>query len=115
MGIPMKMTAFSKKLSKTQFSQVLAEKRKKAGLSLSDLADLTRLPLGLLETLESEGIEVPSFDVCYKIGQAINSRCMQGFMIQDLWQAAIIDRSTTYLRSYATPYPVSAVNRSAIR
>jgi transcriptional regulator with XRE-family HTH domain len=110
----MKMTAFSKKLSKTQFSQVLTEKRKKAGLSLSDLADLTRLPLGFLETLESEG-EIPSFDICYKIGQAINSRCMQGFMIQDLWQAATIDRSTIYLRNYATPYPVSAVNRSAIR
>ena len=103
----MQMTAFSRKLSKSQFSQVLAEKRKKAGLTLSDLADLTRLPLGLLETLESEGREIPSFDVCYKIGQAINSRCMQGFMIQDLWQAAAIDRSTDYLRTYATSYSVS--------
>ncbi len=111
----MNTTAFSRKLNKTQFSQVLAEKRKKAGLSLSDLADLTRLPLGLLETLESEGNEVPSFDICYKIGQAINSRCMQGFMIQDLWQAVTIDRSTIYLRTYATTYPVSAVNRNAVR
>lgn len=88
----------SKKLHYSLFSQVLAEKRSKAGLTLSDLADLTRLPLSLLEDLESEGQATPSFDVCYKIGQAINSRQMQGFMIQDLWQAASMDRNAKYTR-----------------
>lgn len=93
----------SKKLQNSLFSQVLSERRSKAGLTLSDLADLTRLPLTLLEDLEAAGQAEPSFDMCYKIGQAINSRQMQGFMIQDLWQAASMDRNARYMRSFYAP------------
>jgi transcriptional regulator with XRE-family HTH domain len=81
------------------FGQLLAEKRAKAGLSLQELATLTRLPLSLLEGLEREGREVPSFDVCYKIAQAINSRQMQGFVVQDLWQAASMDKAALHSRA----------------
>ena len=84
------------------FGQLLAEKRLKAGITLSELATLSRLPLRLLEELEDEGREVPSFDVCYKIAAAINSKKMQGFMIQDLWQAASMDRAARLDRSLNT-------------
>lgn len=106
--------AHPNKVKNTIFSQVLAEKRKLAGMSLSDLADLTLLPISMLEALEIEGEQIPSFDVCYKIGQAINSRRMQGFMIQDLWQAAALDRTTRYSYSaYATHHESAAVQRKA--
>ena len=105
---------FSKKLKYSLFSQVLVEKRTKAGLTLKDLADLTRLPLEMLEALETDGRLVPSFDICYKIGQAINSRRMQGFMIQDLWQAAAMDRTARiFTSSYATNSPAPAIQRNA--
>ncbi|HEX4946550.1 MAG TPA: helix-turn-helix transcriptional regulator [Blastocatellia bacterium] len=110
----MQQVTFPNKPNYSLFSQVLVEKRTKAGLSLSDLADLSRLPLSLLEDLESTGRSVPSFDICYKIGQAINSRRMQGFMIQDLWEAATIDRTARFIRaSYATPSPAPAMQRKA--
>jgi predicted transcriptional regulator len=80
------------------FGQLLAEKRAKAGLSLAELAELARLPLKQLEAFEG-GTEVPSFDVCYRLAEAINSRHMQGFMIHDLWQAASIDRAAQVSRS----------------
>lgn len=110
----MQQVTFAKKLNYSLFSQVLVEKRTKAGLSLTDLADISRLPLSLLEDLESAERTVPSFDICYKIGQAINSRRMQGFMIQDLWQAAAIDRTARFIRaSYATPSPATTAQRKA--
>jgi transcriptional regulator with XRE-family HTH domain len=110
----MQEVTFPKKINYSLFSQVLTEKRTKAGLSLSDLADLTRLPLSLLEDLESAVRTVPSFDICYKIGQAINSRCMQGFMIQDLWEAASIDRTARFIRaSYATSSSATTMHRKA--
>ncbi|MBS1812293.1 MAG: hypothetical protein JST84_29275 [Acidobacteria bacterium] len=110
----MQQVTFTKKINYSLFSQVLVEKRTKAGLSLSDLADLTRLPLSLLEDLECAGRSVPSFDICYKIGQAINSRRMQGFMIQDLWEAATIDRTAKFIRaSYATSSSANGTQRKA--
>lgn len=74
------------------FSQLLFEKRAAAGLTLADLAELAHLPLSLLESLESGGRETPSFDVCYKIAQALNARHQRGFVINDLWQAAATRR-----------------------
>ncbi|HZS03372.1 MAG TPA: helix-turn-helix transcriptional regulator [Blastocatellia bacterium] len=79
------------KNSGTVFGRLLAQKRGKAGLSLSDLAGLAGLSLGCLEELE-RGETVPNFDLCYKIGQAINSRHRQGFIVQDLWEAASLDK-----------------------
>lgn len=110
----MQQATFPNKINYSLFSQVLVEKRTKAGLTLSDLADLSRLPLSLLEDLESAQRTVPSFDICYKIGQAINARRMQGFMIQDLWEAATIDRAARFIRaSYATPSSATAMHRKA--
>lgn len=110
----MQQVTFPKKINYSLFSQVLVEKRTQAGLSLADLADLSCLPLSLLEDLETAGRAVPSFDICYKIGQAINSRRMQGFMIQDLWEAAAIDRTARFIRaSYVTPSPATALHRKA--
>jgi transcriptional regulator with XRE-family HTH domain len=110
----MQQATFPQKINYSLFSRVLVEKRTNAGLTLSDLADLTRLPLSLLEDLESAGRAVPSFDICYKIGQAINSRRMQGFMIQDLWEAAAIDRTARFIRaSYATSSPATTMHRKA--
>jgi transcriptional regulator with XRE-family HTH domain len=80
------------------FSQLLAEKRMQAGLSLLELADLARLPVSLLEDLE-HAEQSPSFDVCYKIASAINSRRRQSFLIQDLWQAASRDRAAHIIRA----------------
>lgn len=74
------------------FSHMLTEKRRAAGLTLAELAELTRLPLLLLENLEASGQPTPSFDVCYKIAQALNSRHKCGFVIHDLWQAATMNR-----------------------
>ncbi len=110
----MQQVTFPSKINYSLFSQVLVEKRTKAGLTLSDLADLSRIPLNLLEDLEAAGRATPSFDICYKIGQAINSRRMQGFMIQDLWEAATIDRAARFIRaSYVTPSPATAMHRKA--
>jgi transcriptional regulator with XRE-family HTH domain len=81
------------------FGQLLAEKRLTAGLTLKELAELSHLPLRLLEELEYEGREVPSFDVCYKIAEAINSKKRQGFVTQDLWQAASMDKAAMMDRS----------------
>ncbi len=83
----------------TIFGQLLAQKRSKAGLSLSDLADLTGLSLGFLEDLEKGGAASPNFDVCYKIARAINSRVQQGFVVQDLWEAAAVDKLSAISRA----------------
>jgi transcriptional regulator with XRE-family HTH domain len=76
----------------SNFGRLLAEKRSKAGLSLQELAELSGLSLSFLESLECRGQGAPGFDVCYRIAQAINARQQQGFVVQDLWQAASMDR-----------------------
>jgi hypothetical protein len=39
---------------------------------------------------------------------------MQGFMIQDLWEAATIDRAARFIRaSYDTSSPATAMHRKA--
>ena len=59
---------------------------------MSELADLTGFTPGYLEELEKGEVAPPNFDVCYKLGQAINSRQQQGFVVQDLWEAASLDK-----------------------
>ncbi len=85
--------------SGTIFGRLLARKCSKAGLSLADLAELTSLSPGFLEELEQGGAVAPNFDTCYKIAQAINSRAQQGFVLQDLWEAAALDRLTRLSRT----------------
>jgi transcriptional regulator with XRE-family HTH domain len=74
------------------FARLLAEKRNKAGLSLSQLAALAGLPLSFLEALETGRQPAPSFDLCYQIAVAINSHARQCFLVNDLWQAASVER-----------------------
>ena len=97
----------------SSFAQMLAEKRAQAGLSLPQLAAMSRLPLDLLEGLELRGQAVPGFEICAKIAQALNSRHTQGLMVaRDLWQAALTDKAATpgrvattgSLRSEASPH-----------
>lgn len=78
------------------FSQLLSEKREAAGLSLADLAEMTRLPIGFLESLEADRQASLSFDACYKIAQALNARLQSSFMIQDLWRAATLSRQNIH-------------------
>lgn len=75
----------------TLFGKLLNYRRSKAGLSLAELAELTRLPCELLNGYEDGSGGQPTFDTCYKIAMAINSREMQGFTIQELWEAASTD------------------------
>ncbi len=75
----------------TLFGKMLNDKRTRVGLSLAELSDLTRLPCDLLRNYEEGKGGRPTFDICYKIAIAINSREMQGFTIQELWEAASMD------------------------
>lgn len=75
----------------TIFGRMLSDKRNRAGLSLKELADLSRLPCELLHGYENGSGGQPTFDICYKLAVAINSRAMQGFTIQELWEAASLD------------------------
>jgi transcriptional regulator with XRE-family HTH domain len=75
----------------TLFGKLLNYKRTKAGLSLPELSELTCLPCELLNGYEDGSGGQPTFDTCYKIAMAINSREMQGFTIQELWEAASTD------------------------
>lgn len=87
----------------SSFAQMLAERRAQVGLSLPQLAAMSRLPLDLLESIELRGQAVPGFEVCAKIAQALNSRHTQGLMVaRDLWQAALMDKAATVGRVTAT-------------
>jgi transcriptional regulator with XRE-family HTH domain len=94
------------------FSRLLAEKRAEARLTLAELSELTRLPLLLLENLESGGQVTASFDVCYKIAQALNSRGQRGFVIHDLWQAATLSRRQVGPSAPPVPRAVQPVERA---
>lgn len=77
---------------KTVFGRLLRQKLERAALSLTELAAMTRLSADYLEDLANGVAPSPNFDVCYKIAQAINSRSQQGFVVQDLWEAATLDK-----------------------
>lgn len=97
-------------LSLTCFGRTLLEKRSSAGITLTELAAQMQMPLAFLEELERGSSIIPTFDLCYRLAQAINSRSRHGFLVQDLWQAASLDRvsmivreTDAALRSYHTP------------
>lgn len=95
----------------SSFAQMLAEKRAQAGLSLPQLAAMSRLPLDLLESIEFRGQAVPGFEVCAQIAQALNSRQTQGLMVaRDLWQAALTDKAATLSRAAYAGSPRSAAS-----
>lgn len=75
-----------------KFGHLLSQKRKEAQLSISELAKLSGLPEAQLEAMEQGSGELPTFDNCYRIGQAISSRSGQMFVLQDLWQALRADK-----------------------
>ncbi|MFN0119356.1 MAG: helix-turn-helix domain-containing protein [Blastocatellia bacterium] len=111
----MQQPASQKDISGTIFGRLLEQKRRKAGMSLADLALLTRLPLATLENLESGAAAAPGFDVCYRIGQAINSRAQQGFVVQDLWEASAIDKLTQNARATSARLSWSPQDQFAAR
>ena len=96
------------KIRASVFGKLLAEKRAQAGLTLAELAALSRLPVSLLEEFEGELREAPNFDTCYRIAVALNSRHRQGFIVQDLWQAASIDKAALTIRQDAASRPRGA-------
>ena len=78
-----------------KFGQLLEKKRKEADLSISDLAKLSGLAEAQLEAMEKGSGDLPTFDHCYRLGQAISSRSGQMFVLQDLWQALRADKLET--------------------
>lgn len=94
----------------TLFGDLLIRKRNAAGLTLVELAELTRLSATYLEELELGSADAPNFDVCYKIAQAINSRRQQGFLVQDFWEAAALDRLTRRSRAADQRLTINAIS-----
>ena len=69
------------------FGQLLEQKRKAAGMTVEELATMSKLTVARLQEMEQGRGEMPSFDTCYRLGQAITSRSGQMFVTQDLWLA----------------------------
>lgn len=78
-----------------KFGQLLSQKRKEAQLTISELAEMSGVTESNLKSWEQGEGESPNFDMCYKIGQAITSKCGHGFVVQDLWQALRADKIQT--------------------
>lgn len=78
-----------------KFGQLLEQKRKEAKLSTSELALLAGMPQARLEAMEQGSGDLPNFDTCYRLGQAISARSGQMFVLQDLWQALRADKLET--------------------
>ncbi|MBO0723870.1 MAG: helix-turn-helix domain-containing protein [Blastocatellia bacterium] len=74
------------------FGQELSKKRKEAQLSITELAQLSGLSEASLEAMEQGAGELPTFDICYRLGQVISSHSHQLFVLQDLWQALKADK-----------------------
>jgi len=74
------------------FGQLLSRTRSEAGLSHAELGGLCKLPPLKIEEMEHGG-ELPGFDVCYRLSQALSARCQRRFILQDLWAAVKMDRN----------------------
>jgi DNA-binding XRE family transcriptional regulator len=74
------------------FGQELSKKRQEAQLSITELAQLSGLPEAQLEAMERGSGDLPTFDICYRLGQVISSHSTQLFVLQDLWQALKADK-----------------------
>lgn len=75
-----------------KFGQLLEEKRIQAKLTIQELATISGISADRLEAFEKGSGDLPNFDMCYKLGQAISSRSGQMFVLQDLWQALRSDK-----------------------
>lgn len=75
-----------------KFGQLLEEKRRQAELTVQELASISGISADRIEAFENGSGELPNFDTCYRIGQAISSRSGQMFVLQDLWQALRSDK-----------------------
>jgi len=78
-----------------RFGHLLEQKRKAAGLSVPELAQLSGLPPSRLQELEKGDGDLPSFDTCYQLSQALSSHGGQNFVLQDLWLALRVDKLAT--------------------
>jgi transcriptional regulator with XRE-family HTH domain len=76
----------------TRLGQLVRQIREAAGLSLAQLASLTGLSIPRLEELERGGGEPASFDLCYKLGEALSARTGRRFILHDLWLACSVDK-----------------------
>ncbi len=84
------------------FGQLLLRTRSEAGLSHAELAGLCKLTTLKIEEMEQGG-ELPGFDVCYRLSQALSARCQRRFILQDLWAAVKMDRNGGSIESPAQP------------
>ena len=74
------------------FGPLLTQKRKEADLSIQELARLSGLTEASLESFEQGYGDPPTFDTCYRLGQAISARSGRMFVVHDLWQALRTDK-----------------------
>jgi transcriptional regulator with XRE-family HTH domain len=74
------------------FGKELSKKRLEAQLSITELSRLSGLPEAQLEAMEQGSGELPTFDICYRLGQVISAHSTQLFVLQDLWQALKADK-----------------------
>ncbi len=75
-----------------KFGQLLEQKRIEASLSITELASMAKLAEADLQAMEEGHGDLPNFDTCYRLGQALSSRSGQMFVLQDLWQALRADK-----------------------
>jgi transcriptional regulator with XRE-family HTH domain len=74
-----------------KFGTLLEQKRKEANLTISELALVTGLSEGQLEVLETGAGNLPDFDTCYRLGQAISSHTRQPFLLSAFSEARRFD------------------------
>jgi transcriptional regulator with XRE-family HTH domain len=75
-----------------RFGSLLEQKRKAAGLSIGELAQLSGVAAARLQEMEQGHGDLPSFDTCYHLSHALFARSGQIFVLQDLWSALKTDR-----------------------
>jgi len=85
-----------------KFGTLLEQKRKEANLTIVELALITGLSEGQLEMLETGTGDLPNFDTCYRLGQALSSHTKQPFLLSALSEACRVD---TYERKFAGATP----------
>jgi transcriptional regulator with XRE-family HTH domain len=76
----------------TRLGQLVRQMREATGLSLTQLSMMTGLTTLKLQELEQGGGELPSFDICRKLGQAFSAKTGYQFVLHDIWLACSVDK-----------------------
>ncbi len=74
----------------TRLGKLIKQKREEAGLSITQLAAITGLPIARLQDLEI-GHAVGSFEVCRRLGRAFATTTSYWFVFHELWLASLVD------------------------